>query len=209
MDADDLMKARNAAWRALKGAERVEKSIIAEDRSPHVEMLDEIRGAEGELEGVTKLDDLLELKIEILSFMVNVKKADPSTCDKIFHFKPGTTKKIIRTYPKEFGFAHRKNADQVLDEFYRRKISVLENLTIAAPATIQFLRNLLSGGSKEDKIEASRQIQRWTEMFLRNRTSKAIKELLAEDLKKADSEAEELAADLEGIIGGELGADPN
>lgn len=211
----DFDEATERAIRATRLAKGLDRGINARDKSrPNKAILAQVREADV---GDVKKDEkdpswyLLESKVKAISLLVNIGKFTLGQCDFILNFKRGTCKTFMSNYPEMFQLALRESVDAVLEEFYRNKITVLENLMAGAPNTVKLLKEVQEDDKRplDVRLKAGQGIFDWTKMILSTKTPEKAKKVLSGDLRQAVDEADDamgmLRDTLDGAVDGANG----
>jgi len=206
--SDDLTDATARAFRATSIAKSLDRHMKNPDHPrTNKKLLDAVREADtGAPPASVKGDDwrILELKLQTISTLHHIRGFSFGQIDTILHFKKGASKQLAIAYPEVIQLTLREDSDRVLDNFYRNKISVLENLMVAAPNTVKLLKETQEKEelSLDARLKAGDRIFDWTKMILTTKTPKKTKDVLSGDLRKAADEADDTLDMLSGVLGG-------
>jgi len=201
----DLNAMKNAAYRSLQTVKRL-TSTRAESTVPRVDVVKIARDSDAEVAAAELVSELLDVQIDCISLLHEIGKKDLRTIDRLFDMKPGSSEQIKKKYPKQWRDHTLRHCDTVIEIFYRSKVSILEHLMVAAPNTIQYLKEVQEGPNftVEQRFQAGREIREWTTMYFKTRQSKTGRELLDPKLKEVANEGDALEGYLDKMLDGAL-----
>ena len=203
MSKPSSKSARAQRWRAQRQAELDEKRVTPEAEKTDKnlkESFEERRRAVG----ADKLSVIQNLRLKHVSLLHEVGGEEFTQIDLLLGLDPGMSRKWAEADPKAYKIWTDEHVDQCVHRFYRHKISLLEHLIEAAPATIGMWKDWQAGNdgaTKDDRKQAAKEIREWTGLFLKTRQKSALREMIPKDLEKAHHEAEEMDERLQAMLG--------
>ena len=213
--SDDFRDASERAFAATALARTMESNNRSINRGNNKNAIKEIEKLDiGPQPGPERKDPhwyLTELKLQVIGTLRNIKRYSYGQIDTILHLPKGTSKQLAEKYPKEIQLVMRNDMDVVLDQFYRNKISILENLMVGAPNTIKFLVNIQSDTSRIDdqRIKAGDRIFDWTRLIMTTKNPSTAAKILSEDLRKVADEADAVMEMFQSTLGSAAGNAPD
>lgn len=211
MDKTELSKMRAASQKSLNGMKRL-TSTRAEVVSPRVDVVAQARDADAEVRAAAVVSELVNVQIDCICLLHEIGKRDFATIDRLFGMKAGSSEKLKKEYPSQWHDHTLRHCDTVIETFYRSKVSILEHLMVAAPATIQFLKEAQAGEhgkSVEVRFQAGKEIKDWTAMYFKTRQSKTGRELLDPKMQEVAAEGEVMENLLDTMLSGALDGETN
>jgi len=211
MDKTDITAMRRAASKSLDGMKRL-TSTRAEVVSPRVDVVAQARDADAEVAAAKIVSELVNVQIDCVCLLHEIGKRDFATIDRLFGMRAGSSERLKREYPSQWHDHTLRHCDTVIETFYRSKVSILEHLMVAAPATIQFLKEMQAGehgSGVELRLQAGKEIKDWTAMYFKTRQSKTGRELLDPKMQEVAAEGEAMENLLDTMLSGELDGKEN
>lgn len=157
--------------------------------------------------GADKLTAIENLRLKYVSLLHEVGGEEFTQIDRILGLDPGYARRWAEKNPAAYKVWTEQHVDECVHRFYRHKITLLEHLIEAAPATIKMWRDWQKGkdgASKDDRKLAAKEIREWTGLFLKTKQKSAIRELIPAELTKAHKEAEAMDERLQRMLGDAL-----
>lgn len=154
--------------------------------------------------GADKLSAIDNIRLKYVSLLHEVGGEEFTQVDRILGLDPGMSRRWAEKNPAAYKVWTEEHVDQCVHRFYRHKISLLEHLIEAAPATIRMWKEWQAGGAgitKDDRKLAAKEIREWTGLFLKTKQKSALRELIPQELQDAHKEAEEMDLKLQEMLG--------
>lgn len=206
----DLAASRTAAWKSLQGMKRL-TAAHKDVKVPKADVVALARDADADVKAAEIVSELVNVQIQCCCLLHEIGKKDFATIDRLFGMRPGSAEKLKRDYPSQWHDHTLRHCDTVIETFYRSKVSILEHLMVAAPNTIEFLKNVQGneGISTEQRFAAGKEIREWTQMYFKTRQSKTGRELLDPKMQAVAEEGETLENLLDTMLSGALDGEEN
>lgn len=169
------------------------------------------RENDAKVKAAEAISELVNVQIDCVCLLHEIGKRDFATIDRLFGMKPGSSEKLKKNYPAQWKDHTLRHCDTVIETFYRSKVSILEHLMVAAPNTIEFLKDVQGNEniSTEQRFAAGKEIREWTSMYFKTRQSKTGRELLDPKMQKVAEEGETLENLLDTMLSGHLDGQEN